>query len=126
MHDNFFKYTCLNKNANFLASIRAEHCFCTPVLLSGMPSIIIDKHHMEILETHYKGTLKSALCLPKDTPDPFVYLISGSLTLSALIHLRQFSLVLQLNRLGPNHSSFKHAVLTLQSNPPLPGPSGQI
>ena len=63
-------------------------------------------------------SLKNALRIPRDTPDPFVYLASGSLPLEALIHIRQFSLVLQLNRLGPNHSSFKHAVYILQSLPP--------
>ena len=60
---------------------------------------------------------KTALCLLKYTPDPFVYQISGSLAIPALIKLRQFSLVLQLNRLGPTHSSFAHAVYILQSKP---------
>ena len=50
-----------------------------------------------------------------DNPYPFVYLISGTLPISALIHLRQLSLLIQLNQLGPSHSSYIHAVLTLQS-----------
>ena len=52
-----------------------------------------------------------------DTPDLFVYLISGTLPTSALIYLRQLSLLIQLNQLGPSHSSYIHAVLTLQSTP---------
>ena len=48
----------------------------------------------------------------------FVYLISGSLPLPALIHLRQFSLVLQLNKLGSNHSSFAHATQWAERAPP--------
>ena len=72
---------------------------------------------MSTLETHYRMSLKNALRIPRDSPDPFVYLISGSLPLEALVHIRQFSLVLQLNRLGPEHSSFKHAVFVLQSLP---------
>ena len=73
---------------------------------------------MNYLETYFKGSLKTTLRLPTDTPDPFVYLISGTLPLSTLIHLRQLSLLIQLNHLGPSHSSYIHAVLTLQSTPP--------
>ena len=62
-------------------------------------------------------SLKNAHRIPRDSPDPFVYLVSGSLPIEALIHIRQFSLVLQLNRLGPTHSSFKHAVYILESIP---------
>ena len=72
---------------------------------------------MNYLETYFKGSLKKILRLPVDTPDPFVYLISGSLPLSAHIHLRQLSLVVQLNQLGPSHTSFIHATLTLTSTP---------
>ena len=69
------------------------------------------------METYFKGSLKKILCLPVDTPDPFVYLISGSLPISAHIHLRQLSLIIQLNQLGPSHTSFIHATLTLTSVP---------
>merc|ERR1712240_563844 len=78
---------------------------------------IINKTNMNYLETYFKGALKKTLRLPIDTPDPFVYLISGSLPISAHIHLRQLSLMLQLNQLGPTHTSFIHASLTLYSKP---------
>ena len=72
---------------------------------------------MNFLDTYYKGSLKKILRLPIDTPDPFVYLVSGSLPITALIHLRQLSLIIQLNQLGPSHTSFIHAALTLTSIP---------
>merc|ERR1711873_117933 len=96
---------------------RAELCFCTPILLSGLSSLIINKTNMNYLETYFKGSLKKTLRLPIDTPDPFVYLVSGSLPISAHIHLRQLSLVIQLNQLGPSHTSYIHAILTLTSTP---------
>ena len=37
-----------NNRTSLLASIRAEQCFCTPVLLSGMASLVIDKPLMNI------------------------------------------------------------------------------
>ena len=107
-----------NTNVTSLwAHIRAEMCFCTPILLSGLSSLIINNTNMNYLETYFKGSLKKILRLPVDTPDPFVYLISGSLPLSAHIHLRQLSLVIKLNQLGPSHTSFIHATLTLTSKP---------
>ena len=72
---------------------------------------------MNYLETYFKGSLKKILRLPIDTPDPFVYLVSGSLPLSAHIHLRQLSLIIQLNQLGTSHTSFIHASLILSSQP---------
>ena len=104
---------------SLLAFIKAEHCFCTPILLIEMSSLVIYKAHVTILETHFKGSLKYALRLSEDTSDLFVYLIFGSLPSVALIHLRLFSLVLQLNRLDLCHSSFGHAVYKLQSKPLL-------
>ena len=102
---------------NLWAHICAEICFCTPILLSGLSTLAIDNTSMNYIDTYYKGSLKRTLRLPMDTPDPFVYLISGMLPISALIHLRQLSLLIQLNQLGPSHSSYIHAVLTLQSTP---------
>ena len=75
-------------------NVHAETCFCTPILLSGLSSLVIDNTNMNYLETYFKGSLKKTLRLPKDTPDPFVYLISGTLPISALIYLRQLSLLL--------------------------------
>ena len=110
--------SCSSTNlTNLYANIRAEMCFCTPVLLSGLPSLKINTTNMNILDNYYKGSLKKILRLPVDTPDPFVYLISGCLPISALIHLRQLALIVQLNQLGPSHTSFIHATLTLTSSP---------
>ena len=83
-----------------------------------MSLLVIDKPNMSIMDTYFKGYLKYSLQIPKDAPDPLVYLVSGTLPIPALIHLRQFSLVLQLKRLGLNHSLFVHAVNILQSQPP--------
>ena len=94
------------------AHIHAENCFCTPILLSGLSSLVINNTNMNYLETYFKGSLKKILCLPVDTPDPFVYLISGSLQISALIHLRQLSLLIQKKTIG-SHSL---AIYTCSSN----------
>ena len=113
------KYASCSSNnlTNLYANIRAEMSFCTPVLLSGLPSLKINTTNMNILDNYYKGSLKKILRLPVDTPDPFVYLISGCLPISAIIHLRQLALIVQLNQLGPSHTSYIHAILTLTSSP---------
>ena len=107
----YTKSTCL------LALIHGEKCVCTPVLLSGMSSLIIDNNNMNLSETLFSSSLENTLHLPKDTTDPFVYIICGSLPTAALIHIRQFSFILQLGKLGPNYSYFIHLVLILQSSP---------
>ena len=73
---------------------------------------------MSTLETHFRMCLKNALHVPKDTPDPFPYLVTGSLSLEALLHLRQYSLICQINRLGKDHISFRNAMFIIQSHPP--------
>ena len=66
--------------------------YAAPVLLPGLGSLILSKMETELIEKHYKNSLRQLLRLNKNTPRCVVYFLAGSLPGTALLHLRQFSL----------------------------------
>ena len=86
----------ITHHTNLFARLRAFNVFATPILLSGIPSLIIDKTNSKTLDNFYKTSLKNTLSLPCDIPDPFLFLIAGTLPFNALVSLRQYSLFFQI------------------------------
>ena len=85
--------------ANPLASLRAETIFSTPVLYSGMASLLLTKSEIDILSRHVKVTTENLLKLHPKTPEPVVFFLAGKLPGEALLHLKQltlFGLICQL------------------------------
>ena len=85
--------------ANPLASIRAEKIFGTPVLFSGMASLILHKSEIDIISHHVKETLQGLLKLYDKTPDLVVFFMSGTFPAEATLHLKQFTLFGMIYRL---------------------------
>ena len=88
--------------ANPLSSLRAEKTFCLPVLFSGIGALILTKPEKDILSFYVKSTTENLLKLHPKTPEPFIFLISGSLPAEATLHMRQLSLFLMICRLPDN------------------------
>ena len=88
--------------ANPLASLRAYQIFGIPVLFSGVASLILNKQDLDILSHHVKKTTEGLLKLHSKTPEPFIYLISGTLPAKAILHRRQLSLFSMICRLPGN------------------------
>ena len=77
---------------NPLASLRAEQIFGTPVLFYGVASLILNNTEVEIISQHAKHTTQNLLKLFKKTPEPVIFLISGTLLGEGTLHLKQLTL----------------------------------
>ena len=86
---------------NPAASLRIETLYGSPKLLSGLPSLVLSKAEKDILHHHYKQSLERLQRLHKATPEPVFCFLGGSLSLTALLELRQLSLFGMVSRLDP-------------------------
>ena len=79
-------YTGLARShrANPVHSIMIEKLYATPVLLSGLASLVLSNDEVNKIEKHYLETI----CLYEKTPRCVVYFLAGSLPGIALLHLR--------------------------------------
>ena len=78
--------------ANPLAGIRAEKIFGSPVLFSGLASLILSKPEVEIISHHVKETTQNLLKLYSNTPDVVIFFVSGTLPGEAILHSRQLTI----------------------------------
>ena len=80
-------------------SIRIEKMYATPVLLSGITTLVLTKNDFDMVENHYQDTIRNLLRLHQKTPRCVIFFLAGSLPASALIHIRQLSLFGMICRL---------------------------
>ena len=100
--------------ANPTASLRILSLYCTPVLMSGLGSLLLSSKELAMLDQQYKRTLQNILKLSVSSPSSLVYFVAGSLPGTALIHLRQLSIFGMVCRLqgDPIHQHAVHVLLT--------------
>ena len=103
-------------NGNPAAALQVEKLYAAPVLLSGVAALVLNKADEDILHHHYKLSLERLQRLHKCTPEPVVCFLGGSLPLTALLHLRQFSLLTMIAHLGPDHILHRIGCSALDSN----------
>ena len=96
-----------NHSGNPAASLRVEKLYGMPVLLSGLASLVLSKTELDSLDHHYKVSLERLQCHYRATPRPVIFFMAGSLPARALHHMRQFTLLGMIARLGPNHILFQ-------------------
>ena len=101
------------------ASMCILSIYATPVLLSGLPSLVLSPAEIGNNDQQYKRTLQNILKLAVSSPPALVHFVAGSLPLTAILHLRQLSLFGMICRLpaNPLHSHAKHVLLTLSRSP---------
>ena len=95
--------------ANQAARLRVERIYGTPVLLSGLGSLVLKKSEQLVISSHHRKTLSNMLGLLPSTPHAVIYFLAGSLPGEALIHLRQLSLLGMVSRLKGSYIH-RHAV----------------
>ena len=88
--------------ASPLASLRAERIFGTPVLFSGLASLILNNSEVEIVAHKVKQTVQDLLKLHQKTPDVVVFMVSGTFPGEATLHLKQLTLFGMVSRLPEN------------------------
>ena len=100
---------------NPAASIKIHQLYCTPVLFSGLASLVLSKPEVKIIDHHYQTTLQNIQRLHPKTPRSIVFFLAGSLPGEALLHLRQLSLFSMICHLpkDPLHSHARYALTVL-------------
>ena len=92
----------LHHLGNPAAGLRILSLYCLPVLLSGLPALVLKKSEEDLITSHYKNTLRRLMKLHERTPDSVVYFLAGSLPASAFLHLRQLSRFMMICHLKDN------------------------
>ena len=92
----------LSHHGNPASSIKIEKLYATPVLLSGIGSLVLSNKEISLIESHYCETLRKLLRIHEKTPRSVIYFLAGSLPGTALVHLRQLSLFGMISRLEGN------------------------
>ena len=79
--------------SNAAASLHVEKLYGLPVLLSGLAALVLSNTKQVILNHHHKEELEHLQKLYPKTPAPVVFFLAGTLPASAVLHLRQPSLL---------------------------------
>ena len=88
-----------NHRASPLVGLRVEQMYATPVLLSGLASLVLSESELSLLDSHFKETTQNIQKLLAKTPRAVVYFLAGCLPLRAILHLRQLTLFGMVARL---------------------------
>ena len=100
---------------NPAASLSIELLYGAPVLLSGVASLVLNKAETKALHHHYKLFLERLQRLHKCTPEAVVFFLAGSLPLTALLHLRQLTILGMIARLGPDNILHRQGISILNN-----------
>ena len=101
---------------NPAASLRVHMLHATPVLLSGVGSLVLTKKERSVLDTHYKSTVQRLQRLHPRTPRAVVFFLAGCLPFEAVLHIRQLGLFSMICHL-PTDPLYAHAKYVLTEAP---------
>ena len=104
--------------ANPLVGLKLEKVYGSPVLLSGVASLVLSGSETSMLDKHLKDTYLNIQKLHKKTPDSVVYFLGGSLPGEAVIHLRMLTLFGMVTRLqdDPLKIHARNVLITAKSS----------
>ena len=99
------------------AALRVHQLHCTPVLYSGLATLVLNKAETGIIDKHYQYTIQNLQRLHIKTPRSIIFFLAGSLTGEAILHMRQLALFSMICHLqdDPLHH---HARYVLTMLPP--------
>ena len=89
---------------NPAAGMRVERLYGTPVLLSGLATMVFSKAELAQIAGHFKQHVERLLKLHKATPECVVWFLGGCLPIQALLHLHQISLFGMITRLNDGNN----------------------
>ena len=107
----------LHHHANPAACLRVEQLYALPVLLSGLSALVLTKYETGIISACYKNTLQRLMKLHDRTPDCAVFFLAGSLPATALLHLRQLSLLNMISHLKGNILKSLQTKILIEAKP---------
>ena len=85
--------------ANPMAAIKVESVYATPVLMSGLASLVLSSPEITLVDQHYKDTLQNLQKLHQNTPRSVTFFLAGCLPAQAILHMNQLSLFGMITRL---------------------------
>ena len=88
--------------ASPLVSLQVERIFGSPVLFSGMASLILNKSEVDNIAKHVKQTVQGLIKLCQRTPDVVIFMLSGTFPGEATLDLKQLTLFGMITRLPNN------------------------
>ena len=104
------------RNSNPAVSLRVLNTYATPVLMSGLASLVLSPKEVATIDQQFKRTLQNILKLSVSSPASLVYFTVGFLPATAILHLRQLSLFGMICRLPKDPLNFHtHQVLLTSS-----------
>ena len=105
-----------SQRVNPASSLKIERTYASPILMSGLASVILTRNEIDILNHHHLRTLCDLLRLYRKTPRSAILFLAGSLPASAILNLRQLGLFGMITRLKEN-ILYQHAkaVLTVMN-----------
>ena len=93
---------------NPAVAVRIVNVYATPVLMSGLASLVLSKKEVSSLDQQYKRTLQNILKLSISSPRSLVHFVAGSLPATAILHLRQISLFSMICHLSEHAQNVLH------------------
>ena len=103
-----------SQRGNPASSLRIHQLYATPVLLSGLGSLVLNKSEINILAAHHKNMICHLQKLQEKTPRSVAYFLAGTLPFEAQLHQRQLSLLYMVSNL-PNDPLYHHCEFILTS-----------
>ena len=71
---------------NQAAALSVQKTFSLLVLLSGVACLSLTSDDHDVLDKHFKSTLRRLMKLPDKTPDPVIYFLAGTPPIRVHIH----------------------------------------
>ena len=102
------------RRTNPVVALHILALYGTPVLMSGLASLVLSRKEVSCVDQQYKRTLQNILKLSTTSPSCLVSFIAGRLPGTAILHLRQLTLFGMICRLqgDPLHHLAVQVLLT--------------
>ena len=103
---------------NPVVGIQAHQVYGTPVLLSGITTLVLSTAEIKLLDQHFKNTVMNLRKLLDKTPSCVVYFLGGHLPGSAILHMRVMSIFGMICRLPgtPLHRIAEYLLVSAKPN----------
>ena len=108
------------RRTNPVLSLRILTIYGTPVLMSGLASLVLTNCEVASLDQQFKRTLQNIIKLSTNSPSSLVHFVSGSLPCTAILHMKQITLFGMVCRLrsDPLNVLAIQVLLTASSSSP--------
>ena len=104
--------------SNPAACLHVLQLYGTPVLMSGLASLVLNPSEVTLVHQFHKHSVQSLQKLHHGTPQAVIFFLAGCLPATATLHMRQFTNFGMVCRMqdDPLHKHALHVLTTAQQN----------